>query len=182
MNKVFASLTVTALIPCLTQIPAQSQVAKWYTLGAGTTIPAMLDKWVDARKSKVGDEVVAQTTEPVREHGQVIIPKGSKIFGRVTEAKSRTTEDPNSVLGITFDHAVLKKGGELRLRVMIEAIAPDRTSTEPPPLLSGTTPTDNTGSMGPINRPSTMGPSSRRSERQLGCSYRPGSFQFQAEF
>jgi type IV secretory pathway VirB10-like protein len=121
MNNVFASLTVTALIPCLTQIPAQSQVAKWYTLGAGTTIPAMLDKWVDARKSKVGDEVVAQTTEPVREHGQVIIPKGSKIFGRVTEAKSRTTEDPNSVLGITFDHAVLKKGGELRLRVMIEA-------------------------------------------------------------
>jgi len=157
MNKVFASLIVTALIPCLTQIPAQSQVAESHALAAGTTIPAMLDKWVDARKSKVGDEVVAQTTEPVREDGQVIIPKGSKIFGRVTEAKRRTTEDPNSVLGIAFDHAVLKKGGELRLRVMIQAIAPDRTSTEPPPLLSGTTPTDNTGSMGPINRPSTMG-------------------------
>ena len=157
MNKVFASLIVTALIPCLTQIPAQSQVAESHALAAGTTIPAMLDKWVDARKSKVGDEVVAQTTEPVREDGQVIIPKGSKIFGRVTEAKRRTTEDPNSVLGIAFDHAVLKKGVELRLRVMIQAIAPDRTSTEPPPLLSGTTPTDNTGSMGPINRPSTMG-------------------------
>lgn len=157
MNKVFASLLVTVLITCLTQIPAQSQVAESHPLAAGTTIPAMLDKWVDARKSKVGDEVVAQTTEPVKEDGQVIIPKGSKIIGRVTEAKSRTNEDPNSALGIAFDHAVLKKGGELALRVMIQAIAPDRTSTEPPPRLSGTTPTDNTGGMGPMNRPSTMG-------------------------
>ena len=157
MNKVFASLLVTALITCLTQIPAQSQVAESRSLVAGTTIPAMLDKWVDAGKSKVGDEVVAQTTEPVKEDGQVIIPKGSKIVGRVTEAKSRSNEDPNSVLGIAFDHAVLKRGGELRLRVMIQAIAPDRTSTEPPPLASGTAPTDNTGSMGPMNRPSTMG-------------------------
>jgi hypothetical protein len=157
MNKRFASLLVAALLTWLTQIPARSQVAESHSLAAGTTIPAMLDKWVDARKSKVGDEVVAQTTEPVEEDGQVIIPKGSKIVGRVTEAKSRTYEDPNSVLGIAFDHAVLKKGGELPLRVMIQAIAPDRSSTESPPLPSRTTPPDNTGSMGPMNRPSTMG-------------------------
>ena len=172
MNKVFTSLLVTAVLTCLMQIPAQSQVAASHALSAGTMVPAMLDKWVDARKSKVGDEVVAQTTEPVKEDGQVIIPKGSKIVGRVTEAKSRTNEDPNSFLGIAFDHAVLKKGGELPLRVVIQAIAPDRTSAEPPPPPGGTTPSDNTGSMGPMNRPGTMG---ANADANAGTPGRPES-------
>ena len=73
----------------------------------------MLEKWVDARKSKVGDEVIAQTTEHVKTHGQVVIPKGSKILGHVTEATARTKDEPNSALGIAFDRALLKKGGEL---------------------------------------------------------------------
>lgn len=157
MNKVFTSLFVIALITYVARIPALTQVTESQTLAAGTTIPVMLDKLVDARKSKVGDEVIAQTTEPVKEDGQIIIPKGSKIFGHITEAKSRTSEDPNSILGIAFDRAVLKKGGKLSLRLTIQAIAPDRTSSESVLPLSGTASADSTTGMGPLNRPSTMG-------------------------
>jgi len=157
MNKVLASLRIAVLIAFLAQVSAQAQIAESHPLPPGTTIAAMLDKWVDARKNKIGDEITAQTTEPVKEDGQVIIPKGSKIIGHITEAKSRTNDDPNSILGISFDHAVLKKGGALPLRVTIQAIAPDRSSSEPPALLKGTTPADSTGGMGPLNRPSTMG-------------------------
>ena len=157
MNKVFNSLLAMILVACVTQVSLQARAAESHTLAVGTTIPAMLDKWVDARKSKVGDEVTAQTTEPVKEDGQIIIPKGSKIVGHVTEAKSRSEDDPNSVLGITFDRAVLKKGGELPLRLTIQAIAPDLTSAASVEPLSGTTATDSTAGMGPLNRPSTMG-------------------------
>jgi hypothetical protein len=168
MNKVLASLPFIVLALA----SAQPQVAESHALAAGTTIPAMLDKWVDARKSKVGDEVTAQTTEPVKEDGQIIIPKGSKIVGHITEAKSRTSDDPNSVLGIAFDHAVLKKGGELPLRLTIQAIAPDRTSSEPLEPLNGTAPADSTGGMGPLNRPSTMG---ANADPNAGAPGRPES-------
>jgi len=102
--------------------------------------------------------VLAQTTEPVKEDGQIIIPKGSKILGHVTEAKVRSNDDPNSVLGIAFERAVLKKGDELPLKLTIQAVAPDRTSADPPPEMGTLKPTDSTGGMGPMNRPSTMGP------------------------
>jgi hypothetical protein len=169
MNKVFASLVASALLACLS---VQSQVAESHPLPAGTTIAAMLDRWVDVRKSKVGDEVVAQTTEPVKEDGQVIIPKGSKILGHVTEVKSRTSDDPNSVLGIAFDRAVLTKGGELPVRLMIQAIAPDVSSKAPVPPLEPTTPAQNPTGMGPMNRPSTMG---ANSDPNAGTPGRPES-------
>jgi len=171
MNKVFTSLLILTLISCAIQ-NSQSQVAGPHALPTGTTIPAMLDRWVDARKSKIGDEVTAQTIEPVKEDGAIIIPKGSKIIGHVTEAKSRTTEDPSSVLGIAFDHAILKKGTQLPLRLTIQAIAPERTSSEPLQAMNGTTPTDSTGGMGPLNRPSTMG---ANADPNAGVPGRPGS-------
>ena len=154
MNKVFTSLFAVALVACP---PVQSQVAESRPLPAGTTIPAMLDKWVDVRKNKVGDEVVAQTTAPVKVDGLVIIPKGSKILGHVTVVKSRTSDDPNSVLGIAFESVVLKKSGELPLRLTIQAVAPDRSTNQPIVQMKGTTRVDTTGEMEPLNRPGTMG-------------------------
>ncbi|HSS97755.1 MAG TPA: hypothetical protein VLK33_12030 [Terriglobales bacterium] len=172
MNKIFISLLALILFATSAQSSAQERAAESHTLVAGTTIPAMLDKSVDVRKSKVGDAVIAQTTEPVKEDGEIVIPKGSKIVGRVTEAKSRTSDDPDSVLGIAFDHAVLKKGGELPLRLTIQAIAPDLTSPTSLQPMDGATPADSTGGMGPLNRPSTMG---ANSDPNAGVPGRPDS-------
>ena len=71
MNKVFASKFATVLALFLIQISAYSEIEESHPLPTGTTIAAMLDRWVDARKSKIGDEVTAQTTEPVKEDGEV---------------------------------------------------------------------------------------------------------------
>jgi len=156
MKTVFASLLAAVLITGFAQPSAQSQES--HPLPDGATIPAMLDKWVDARKNKVGDEVIAQTTEPVRKDGQVIIPKGSKIIGHVTEAKARTDEDPTSALGIVFDRALLKKGGELPLKLTIQAVAPDHPSANSPTEMDSLKPADSISEMGSMNRPNTMGP------------------------
>ena len=129
MNRTGLSILGAALLVCFAQAPAQGQVAESIHLTAGSTIPVMLDKGVDARKNKVGDEVIAKTTEHVKSEGRVVIPKNSKIVGHVTEAKARTKEESDSALGIAFDHAVLKDGREIPLLLTIQAIAPDEAST-----------------------------------------------------
>jgi len=92
-------------------------------MAAGSTIQATLAKPVDARKNKAGDEVVAKTTEDVKSNGQVVVPKGSKIIGHVTEVKARGKGESDSAVGIAFDRATLKDGREMPLSASIQAIA-----------------------------------------------------------
>jgi hypothetical protein len=97
-------------------------------LQAGSTVQAQLEKPVDARKNKVGDEVVAKTTHDVKSNGQVVIPKGSKLIGHVTEVKAHSKDEATSAVGIAFDHAVLKNGGEMPLAMSIQAIGRSQAS------------------------------------------------------
>ena len=97
-------------------------------LAADTTIEAKLAKPVDARKHKPGDAVEARTTQDVKSDGQVVIPKNSKLLGRVTEAKARGEGQSESSLGIVFDRAVLKDGREVPLNVVVQAVAAAQTA------------------------------------------------------
>ena len=129
MNKASLSILGAAILACFARTPAQAQVGESIQLSAGSTIPAMLEKGVDARKNKVGDEVTAKTTENVKSGGQIAVPRGSKLVGHVTEAKARTKEESESAVGIAFDHAVLKDGHEIPLALEIQAIAPPESAT-----------------------------------------------------
>jgi hypothetical protein len=133
MGKANLSIVGTALFACLAQTPAPAQVAASKPLAVGTTIPVMLEKGLDSRKNKVGDEVVAKTTENVKSDGQVVVPRGSKIVGRVTEIKARTPEEAASAIGIAFDRAVFRDGRQLPLALEIQAIAPAESATPPDP-------------------------------------------------
>lgn len=93
------------------------------SLSSGTTFEAALAGSLDARHNKVGDQVVARTTHDVKSAGHVVIPKGSKLIGHVTEAKARSKEESESALGIVFDRAVLKHGQEMPLHVAVQALA-----------------------------------------------------------
>jgi hypothetical protein len=93
------------------------------SLASGTTIPATLTKPVDARKSKPGDEITAKTTEDVRSGSGVVIPRGSRLVGHVTDAKAKAKGDSESALGIAFDHAVLRDGQQVPFNASIKAIA-----------------------------------------------------------
>jgi hypothetical protein len=105
-----------------------AQVAGASHLQAGSTVQAELVKPVDAKKNKVGDEVVAKTTQDVKSEGHVVIPKGSKLIGHVTEVKARSKEQATSAVGIAFDHALLKNGTEMPLALGIQAIGRSQAS------------------------------------------------------
>jgi len=93
------------------------------SLASGTAINASLNGSVDAKKNKPGDTVTARTAEAVKSDGKVVLPKGTKLIGHVTQAKARAKGESESALGIVFDKAVLKSGEEIGLNVAIQAMA-----------------------------------------------------------
>jgi len=100
------------------------------SLANGSTMQAELTRPVDAKKAKVGDQVMARTTEDVKSEGQVVIPKGSKLMGRVTQAKAKAKGESESSLGIVFDKAVPKGGGpEVPVHAVIQALAAGQAQT-----------------------------------------------------
>lgn len=93
------------------------------SLAGGTAMNAALSQPVDAKKNKPGDQVTAKTTDATKSDGKMVIPKGTKLIGHVTECKQRSKEEKESALGIVFDKAVLKNGEEVPLNVSIRALA-----------------------------------------------------------
>jgi hypothetical protein len=93
-------------------------------LSSGTALQAELTKSLDAKKAKPGDEVSAKLTQDVKENGRVVLHKGSKLVGHVTEAQAKSKENAESKLGMVFDKAVLKGGEEMSFNGVIQAVAP----------------------------------------------------------
>jgi hypothetical protein len=93
-------------------------------LPAGTAIPVELSKPVDAKKAKPGDKIEAKVTMDLLSHGQIVVPRDSKLTGHVTEAKARNKQSTESTVGIAFDRIALKDGRELPLRTTVQAIGP----------------------------------------------------------
>jgi len=92
-------------------------------LPEGATMNAELRTSLDAKKAKEGDKVEAYTTEAVKFGGEVILPRGTKLLGHVTQAAARAKGDDRSALAIQFDKAVVKKDQEMPLSVKLVAIA-----------------------------------------------------------
>src|ERR1700730_13518110 len=91
-------------------------------IAPGSVIPVQLTKTIDAKKAKTGDEVEAKVTQDLKTgNGQVVVPKDTRVLGRVTEAQVRSKEQKESQVGIAFDRAVIKDAGEVPLPMSIQA-------------------------------------------------------------
>jgi hypothetical protein len=97
----------------------------------GTLISAELTGSLDSKKVKPGDPVNASTATDLKStDGRTILPKGTKIIGRVTQASARNAGQPNSSLGVVFDKAILKNGQEIPLmNAGIQAVGVPPSST-----------------------------------------------------
>ena len=93
-------------------------------LPLGATIVVELEKSVDVKKAKTGDLVKAKVAQDLVSGGKVMIPRGSKAIGHVTEVKPRGQENPQSILGLVFDKLDLKHGEELTFKGTLLALAP----------------------------------------------------------
>jgi hypothetical protein len=80
-----------------------ARVGKSLTLESGSAVEAALSGTIDAKNAKIGDEVVLKTTKSIKQNGEVVVPKGSKLIGRVTEVTKKGKNSGGSKLGILFD-------------------------------------------------------------------------------
>lgn len=96
------------------------------SLMSGTEISAQLQKSLDASKTKVGDEVVLKTTKKIKQNGEVVVAKGARLIGKVTEVQKRTKETGASKIGVLFER--LEQGGSsLPISASITSIVQTRS-------------------------------------------------------
>ena len=116
----FAIILVTeilsAQIPPVSQSNSPAQAASVNVLAPGTLLSVELSKSLDAKKLKPNDKFEARTALDLLSHGQIVIPRNTRIIGRVTDAKAHSKQSPDSLLGIAFERVMLKDGRELPLR------------------------------------------------------------------
>jgi hypothetical protein len=72
----------------------------------GTKISAELMSNIDASKAKEGDKVEARVTKSVKQHGKVVVHKGDRLVGHVTNVENSVNGKGGSSLGVAFDQLV----------------------------------------------------------------------------
>ena len=123
------------------------------SLAGGTGIYAELNGGLDSKKAKVGDTISVHTTESVKSSDdRMILPRGTKLVGHITQSVARSKGADESALGMVFDKAILKDGREVPLNVTIQALGAPVTFSGaadagpgPDPANSGTTRTSPMG-------------------------------------
>jgi hypothetical protein len=100
-----------------------------------TNVSAELTKNLDSKNAKVGEEVLAKTTNKATLADGTKLPKGSRLIGHVTEAQAKSREQKDAQLAFTFDHAVLRDGREIPIHAVMRSLTA-------PAALSGAADTD----------------------------------------
>lgn len=70
---------------------------------AGTQLAAELQSTLDARKARVGDQVLLKTTKAIKAEGQTVVKKGARLIGRVTEVEQKTKANATSQVSVLFE-------------------------------------------------------------------------------
>jgi hypothetical protein len=88
-------------------------------------IPVFLDKSIDSKKLKSGEEIDGKVATNVQLKDGTVISRGAKVVGHVTEAKARSNGDAESALGIVFDKIDLPGGKDLAITSVVQAVGPN---------------------------------------------------------
>ncbi|TAN20562.1 MAG: hypothetical protein EPN33_14425 [Acidobacteria bacterium] len=113
---------------------AQSQAK----LAAGTRVNAKLQSSLNAQQAKVGDRVSAVTTSAVKEHGKVVLPKGTRLSGRVTSVLAAKDEHSPSRIGVLFDQATTAQGETTPVHLAVMSVtqaAAGAAAMQPMPMM-----------------------------------------------
>ncbi|HEU5457382.1 MAG TPA: hypothetical protein VFU68_02070 [Terracidiphilus sp.] len=95
---------------------------------AFTPMHAQLMHPLDSKSAREGQPVEAKTTQPFRTANGVVIPKGSRLMGHVTQVQAHGHGQSNSSLGLVFDQAQLKGGQTVPIRSVIESVSPSASA------------------------------------------------------
>jgi hypothetical protein len=129
---------------------------------AGVTVQAELTKGIDVKKVKAGDVVSAKTTSAVTMADGTELPKGTKLMGKVTDARAKSSSDKTSHVAFSLEQAVTKDGHEIPLQVMVTSLTVPMDSPDLAALTGG----GHGAGAGPVSNGKTSAPTSASDPNQ----------------
>ena len=118
-------IVIYALLVLSISLVSQAQETP-ATLPAGVAFPAQLISKLNSHKSKVGDEVKLEVTANLHGPGGVVVlPKGAKLIGTVSEVKDRNAADGQSEISFLITKAEWH-GGSMALHAAPTAVTAPR--------------------------------------------------------
>ncbi len=84
---------------------------------------------LDSKTAKAGDRVVVKTTEKARTADGVVIPKGSRLIGHVTNVQAHGRGNADGQMAIEFDRAELRGGQSMAIHSVIQSVSPSSSAT-----------------------------------------------------
>jgi len=119
--------------PGLKPRPPESAGLSRYANRLAGTVRLRLEKRLEMKKLKIGDPVQAKLQQDMKIEGETVVAKNSRFVGHVAELMFEERSDPATRLGILFDRAELKGGGELALYgAIVGVIVPQDNAGENP--------------------------------------------------
>src|SRR5439155_9901464 len=77
-----------------------------------SSVFAELTSSLESRSATAGQEVILRTISDVVVDNEIVIPKGSKMLGHITQVIAKRNNDSRSVLAIVIEKAIRKDGTE----------------------------------------------------------------------
>ncbi len=118
-----AMVTLASLPLMAQQVAASTQQNGSATRAQMSPVKGELERKLDSKSAHVGEPIVLKTTEEAKTAGGVVIPKGSRLQGRVTEVQAHNKKPESSLIGIEFDRAELKNGQSFAIHSVIESVS-----------------------------------------------------------
>jgi hypothetical protein len=168
------NIAVAALCWTISVVQANFVYAQTTTSEAKQSFLAELTSKLDTKSAKVGDAVVAKTVADLKMTDGSIIPKGSKLEGKVTQVESKAAGNGNVSLGILFDQLDVKGGQQKPIHGVLVAIAP-RPSLSDQEASSGSLPQGSTRNVGAMAAATGGGPNAGSGGEQQAAPMSPGS-------
>lgn len=110
-------VTFFLFIPVI--LPAQTD-SNNVTLQEGTIIKAALTNDISGKEVSVGEKIDFELSENILINDKVVIPKGAKITGSVTEAQRSKALGKKGKLAFSIDYLYLADGKVIKLRSQVE--------------------------------------------------------------
>lgn len=101
------------------------------------SFPVKIVKTLDSSKLKDGDAVQLETAGSFKLVDGTVVPKGTRVEGKVVMAKSRSKGDPESQLTLTFSNIALG-GKEVMISGTVQAVYPPVEEQSPDMADAGT--------------------------------------------
>jgi peptidoglycan hydrolase-like protein with peptidoglycan-binding domain len=95
------------------------------TIPVNTVISMRMDNTLSSRISRVGDKFTATVAVPVHINGQVAIPAGSIVEGRITQVTPAKRKSKPGTLAVEFDELIFPDGLRFKVDGFLTADDPD---------------------------------------------------------